>query len=83
MTTLDLLHLTVDGSITNPYAAGAVVVWTIILCVVAAWMVRIDARSSHYQRECLRRPSHLDGPTVSGMVAVAMAIRDRLRAAPS
>jgi hypothetical protein len=28
----------------NPYAVFAVVSWTIILCAVAAWMVRSDTR---------------------------------------
>ena len=37
------MFLTVDGSLDNPYAAGAVGVWTIILSVAALWMVRSPA----------------------------------------
>jgi hypothetical protein len=32
---MDLLILEVDGSLANPYAAGAVAVWTVILTIVS------------------------------------------------
>ena len=44
LTNLDLLHLTVDGSMKNPYAASAVAVWTMFLTVAAVWMVRSATR---------------------------------------
>jgi hypothetical protein len=52
-TTIEILHLTVDGSMQNPYAAGAVAVWTGILCVAAAWMVRSITSRQAISRICL------------------------------
>jgi hypothetical protein len=37
---MDLLILEVDGSLANPYAAGAVAVWTTILSAIAILLVR-------------------------------------------
>jgi Na+/citrate or Na+/malate symporter len=52
-TTLDLLHISVNGSMQNPYAAGAVAVWTSILCVAAVWMVRSITSRQAISRVCL------------------------------
>jgi len=47
---LDLVSITVDGSLENPYAAGAVAAWTMILVLVAAWMVRSATRGETVAR---------------------------------
>jgi hypothetical protein len=52
-TTIEILHISVDGSMQNPYAAGAVAVWTSILCVAAVWMVRSITNREAISRMCL------------------------------
>lgn len=42
---MDLLNLEVDGSLANPYAAGAVAIWTLVLSVVLSLLVRSIKRS--------------------------------------
>lgn len=37
---MDLLTLEVDGSLSNPYALGAVVIWTAIVSVIVVLLVR-------------------------------------------
>lgn len=37
---MDLLHLEVDGSLANPYAAAAVAIWTAALSILAVLLVR-------------------------------------------
>jgi hypothetical protein len=41
---IDILILEVDGSLANPYAAGAVAVWSAVLCGIAIMLVRRVAR---------------------------------------
>ena len=50
---LDLLHITVDGSLRNPYAAVAVAVWATILTVAAVRMVRSITRRQAISRIAL------------------------------
>lgn len=42
---MDLLFLEVDGSLRNPYAAGAMAIWTVILSVVLSLLARSMSRS--------------------------------------
>ena len=42
---MDLMILEVDGSLTNPFAAGAVAVWAVFLSAVAVTAVQLLTRS--------------------------------------
>lgn len=42
---MDLLFLEVDGSLANPYVAGAVAAWTVILSAGAVWLAQSIVRS--------------------------------------
>jgi hypothetical protein len=46
---IDILILEVDGSLANPYAAGAVAVWTTFLSVIAVVLVRRFTRRERTQ----------------------------------
>ena len=44
---MDLVTLEVDGSLANPYAAGAVAVWTTILSAIAIHLARSNRTADH------------------------------------